>query len=73
VRFWLLEQRSFTREYLRDGDARWLRQFRPSLEVAVASLERGERSVLWQVVPSCAEFTTGSYVVLDARCIVERL
>jgi hypothetical protein len=71
VRFWLLERTSFTREYLLGSD--WLRQFRPSMEAAVARLDRGETPALSQVARRCTVLATPSYVVLDARCIVRRL
>jgi hypothetical protein len=68
VDFWLLDRSAFTPEYL--DKSRWLRQFQPTTQQAIAQLQRGEMPALSQRLSTCSVFESQQFVVLRADCIL---
>ncbi|WP_193789868.1 hypothetical protein [Synechococcus sp. PCC 7336] len=66
INLWLLNRRSLAVETLGD---RWLQQFQPAADEAIASLQNGDRPVLELVSANCTVFESNAHIVLDARCI----
>jgi hypothetical protein len=67
ITFWLLENNSFTSEYLTEN--KWLQQFQPVTKFAEETLSNGQISALKMAQEKCTIFTTESYTVLDSKCI----
>lgn len=69
VDFWLLEKTAFLPQYLSGN--RWMMQYQPTANTAIARLEQGIAPALTQVSDRCAVFATENFVVLKANCILD--
>ncbi|ERN41211.1 hypothetical protein KR51_00021850 [Rubidibacter lacunae KORDI 51-2] len=69
ISFWLLEDRSFSRDYLSNNS--WILQHQPAADEALARLERGETPVLLTALEQCAVFQdqTRTKTLLDGDCL----
>jgi hypothetical protein len=69
VDFWLLEQDSFTLDYLRKNS--WLKPFQPAFNEALKKLERGDAPALTKIGERCSVFENERVRLLDAKCILK--
>ena len=67
IDFWLLERSAFTPEYL--ASDRWLSQYQPLAENAMAQMEQGNLPALSDITERCSVFETEALVVLQTDCI----
>ena len=67
IDFWLIDNDSFTSQYLIDNA--WLNQFRSETQTAIANLEQNERSLLQIKSDRCSIFRTEQLNLLDAKCV----
>lgn len=67
VDFWLLDRAAFSPEYVTAH--RWMRQFQPQTNTALAQLQQGQIPALAKLAPSCTAFQTEALIVLPATCI----
>jgi hypothetical protein len=67
VKFWLLERNSFKPEYI--ANDKWIKQYQPVANTAIAQLQQGSRPALSKLVKSCAVFETENFTLLKAECI----
>ncbi len=68
VDFWLVERTTFTAGYL---DNRWLKQFQPATDEALARLKAGIVPALAKEMNNCSVFQRRDFVVLQAKCIAQ--
>ncbi|MEM9246981.1 MAG: hypothetical protein AAGA67_14740, partial [Cyanobacteria bacterium P01_F01_bin.153] len=72
IDFWLIDQGTFTVEYLEGRDRRandWLKQYQPIQSEIIQQLQRGDQPAMVSLIPKCTVLDTGRYVVLDANCL----
>ena len=69
VKFWLLERTAFKPEYIADN--KWIKQYQPAANMAIAKLQQGSIPALSKLMKSCNVFETESLVLLKAECIKE--
>jgi hypothetical protein len=69
VDFWLLEREAFTPSYI--SGSRWIRQYKPAADEAVARLAQGITPAITSVSDRCSVFQYGSFVVLQTKCILK--
>ncbi|MGB2926806.1 MAG: hypothetical protein WBB82_16015 [Limnothrix sp.] len=73
VDLWLVSDRLFSATYLR-GDGRqnrWLQEFQPQTDQAIASLETSsQKTALQQVQEQCTVFTERDIKLIDSQCIL---
>ena len=69
VKFWLLERTAFKPEYIADN--KWIKQYQPAANTAIAKLQHLGVPVLSKLMKSCAVFETESLALLKAECIEE--
>ena len=72
IDFWLLDQATFTPEYLDGRDRRandWLSQYQPTQTTLLQQLEQGDRPALAILAPRCTVLDTGQYQIIDAPCL----
>lgn len=67
IDFFLVERKAFTPDYIRTS--RWLRQYKPQAEDAIAHLQGPRKPALARLMRRCSTFETENFVVLDATCI----
>jgi hypothetical protein len=68
IDFWLVDRNAFTPKMVKSF--RWLRQFQPATQEAIANLERGQVPVVQQAIERCTVFSLDNFVVLPAACVV---
>ena len=68
ITFWLLDQKSFNPEAIRDYD--WLQQFQPQVSEVVNQLEQGKVPLLSQLRSSCLVLEDQDITLLDAQCLL---
>lgn len=68
IDFWLIEQSAFEPEYFARN--RWLQQYQPEADEAIASLEAGTVPFLAEAIARCTVFATGDFLVLPSQCII---
>ncbi|MCA1990444.1 MAG: hypothetical protein LDL41_00110 [Coleofasciculus sp. S288] len=69
VDFWLLETGAWTLPYL--TNERWIMQYKPAAENAIATLQQGTLPALASLTESCQVLQTGNFIVLQAECIAK--
>lgn len=70
VDFWLVELSAFTPTYI--TQSQWISQYQPAASDAVARLEQGINPSLASVMDRCSVFQTGSFLVLQAECVISQ-
>ncbi len=68
VDFWLVQENSFTPEFLKSD--RWLKQYQPTTDQAIANLEQGISPTLQTQLQTCSILRTEGLVVLSSQCIL---
>ena len=71
ISFWLIEDKSFTPEYVKKN--RWLKQYRAEYNRAVSHLENNQNSFVATYKDTCQVFSTAKFTVIDAQCLLEQL
>ena len=71
ITFWLIEESSFTTEYLA-GD-RWLTDFQPVTQNAIQKLQQNQVPIISTLKDSCAAFKDTQYILLDSQCMLETI
>ena len=69
VDLWLLEESSFTVQYLRENS--WLNQFQPQTKNAIDALQQTNKPSIANHISRCSIFRTTKLNLLDAQCMVE--
>jgi hypothetical protein len=69
ITHWLLDKAAFELAYVANNS--WLRQYQPATKTAIAHLESGMKPALQQTLPACTSFTTDTFVILDANCMIQ--
>jgi len=67
VDFWLIEQSTFSPDYLNND---WLRQYQPVSAEAQAKLQQGVKPALVSLSDRCSVFSQSGFVVLKAECLM---
>ena len=70
VDLWLLEDNSFTPEYLAKNE--WLQPYQPAILEAENNLVQGIIPALSKVFNDCSVFKTEGFIVLKATCILQK-
>ena len=70
VDFFLIEQSSFTPEYIESNY--WLKQHQPVAQNAIASLKQGDVPALQEYQDSCSVLTTEQFTLIDTKCILNQ-
>ena len=70
ISFWLMEDRSFTTEYVKKN--RWLKSYRIEYNRAVEKLENNHNFVLATYKDTCQVFSHAKFMVIDAQCLLEQ-
>ncbi len=68
IDFWLIEQSAFESGYFARN--RWLQQYQPEAEAAIASLEAGTLPFVAEAIARCTVFETGDFFVLQSQCMI---
>ncbi|AFY80409.1 hypothetical protein [Oscillatoria acuminata] len=68
IDFWLIEQSAFEPEYFSRN--RWLQQYQPEADQAIALLESGTLPVIAEAIARCTVFETGDFLVLQSQCMI---
>lgn len=68
IDFWLIEQSAFEPGYFARN--RWLQQYQPEAEEAVASLEAGNLPFVAEAIALCTVFNTGDFWVVQSQCMI---
>ncbi|MBO0348430.1 hypothetical protein J0895_04785 [Phormidium pseudopriestleyi FRX01] len=68
IDFWLIEQSAFEPGYFARN--RWLQQYQPEADEAIASLESGNLPFVAQAIARCTVFNTGDFLVLQSQCMI---
>ncbi|MCP2732430.1 hypothetical protein NJ959_28770, partial [Symplocastrum sp. BBK-W-15] len=68
IDFWLLEDNSFTPEYLAQNE--WLQPYQPAILEAEKNIAQGIIPALSKVVNDCSVFESEGFIVLKATCIL---
>ena len=71
VDLWMLDRQSFSSNRLAEN--RWLKQYRPTFDRAVETLERGEEPILSQLQTTCRTFEHDRLYVLSTDCILAEI
>jgi hypothetical protein len=70
IDFWLLEENSFTPEYLAQNE--WLQPYQPAILEAQKNIAQAIIPALSKVVNDCSVFKTEGFIVLKSTCILEK-
>ncbi|MCT7970635.1 hypothetical protein [Laspinema olomoucense] len=68
IDFWLIEQSAFEPGYFSRN--RWLQQYQPEANEAVASLEVGNMPFVAEAIARCMVFNTGDLWVVQSQCMI---
>ncbi|MCT7955550.1 hypothetical protein NG795_09795 [Laspinema sp. D3] len=68
IDFWLIEQSAFEPGYFTRN--RWLQQYQPEADEAIASLKSGNLPFVAEAIAPCTVFETGDFLVLQSQCII---
>jgi hypothetical protein len=68
ITFWLIEDDSFTAEYLTENS--WLKQYRAEQQKAIANLKNNLTPIVAASQDTCQVFTTEQFKVIDAQCLI---
>ncbi len=68
IDFWLIEEGSFTASYVQND--RWMMQYQPAANQAIAQLEKGMTPILATLADRCTVFQFDKLAVLDSTCIL---
>lgn len=68
VTFWLIEEDSFSLEYFSKN--RWLRQYKPEQQNAIANLEQNIKPIVAASQDTCQVFATANFKVIETQCLV---
>lgn len=68
ISYWLIEEDSFTTEYLIKN--RWLKQYQPEFKKAIAHLKSNSSSIVIAYRDTCQAFTTAEFTVVDTQCLL---
>ena len=66
--FWAIDKNAFEIDYL-EGN-RWLKQFQPETQNAIANLQRGKPAIA-DKIDRCSVLETAKLNLLDARCVTQ--
>ncbi|MCT7982210.1 hypothetical protein NG796_02770 [Laspinema sp. A4] len=69
IDFWLIEQSAFEPGYFTRN--RWLQQYQPEAEAAIASLETGNLPFVAEAIARCTVFNTGDLWVVQSQCMIK--
>ena len=70
IDFFLLDTNAFNSHYLENNT--WLQQFQPYTKEAQEKLEQGKIPILAKAMQNCSVFKTKIFVVVEAKCVIER-
>jgi hypothetical protein len=73
IDFWLLAPGAFTPDYVKPKRAennRWIQQYQPAANEALANLQQGKIPALSKLIEPCKVFEAEGFVVLQADCLV---
>ncbi|HCA93586.1 MAG TPA: hypothetical protein DEP38_02600 [Cyanobacteria bacterium UBA9226] len=70
IDFWLLEENSFTPQYLAQNQ--WLQPYQPAILEAEKNIAQGIIPALSKVVNDCSVFNREGFIVLKSTCILEK-
>ena len=70
IDFWLIEQSSFTPEYLEQN--RWLKDHQPVTNTAIETLKQSNTSAIALLQNNCSVFQDEQYTVLSSKCILKQ-
>ncbi|MCT7987791.1 hypothetical protein [Laspinema olomoucense] len=68
IDFWLIEQSAFEPGYFARN--RWLQQYQPQADEAIASLEAGTVPFVAEAIARCMVFNTGDLWVVQSQCMI---
>ncbi|MCT7976869.1 hypothetical protein [Laspinema olomoucense] len=68
IDFWLIEQSAFEPGYFARN--RWLQQYQPQADEAIASLEAGTVPFVAEAIARCTVFNTGDLWVVQSQCMI---
>ena len=71
IDYWLLGANAFQPDAVQGN--RWLQQFQPAAQEAVANLRSRTPTALATTIDACTAFATSTHVVLDASCVAGEL
>ncbi|HEY9910024.1 MAG TPA: hypothetical protein V6D18_20715, partial [Thermosynechococcaceae cyanobacterium] len=67
IDFWLLNDKTFTPEFILSKD--WLQQYQPTTQAAVSALQQGTKPIVQQAIDRCTVFRSNELRVLQATCV----
>jgi hypothetical protein len=70
ITHWLIENSSFTPEYIADN--KWLKQHQTVAQNALKNLEQGIIPVISKAQNNCNIFKSDRFTVLDSKCLTEK-
>ena len=70
IDLWLVEQSSFTPEYLEQN--RWLSDHLPVTQNAIENLKQGQVSAIASLADSCIVFQDAKYKLISSKCILKQ-
>ena len=66
--FWAIDKNAFEIDYLQDN--KWLQQFQPETQNAIANLQQGKPAIV-DKIPRCSVLETAKLNLLDPRCVTQ--
>ena len=68
ISYWLIEDESFDLEYVEKN--RWLKQYQPEYQKAIASLKSDRTPVIQARIDNCQVLSDGKYKVINTQCLL---
>ena len=68
VTHWLIENNSFTPDYIADN--RWIRQHQPVAQQAIETLDREKIPIIAQSQNNCSVFKSDRFTIIESKCIL---
>ncbi|MEM9909069.1 MAG: hypothetical protein AAF921_29070, partial [Cyanobacteria bacterium P01_D01_bin.44] len=67
---WLVDGGAFNPGFM--AQSKWLQQFKPAIDDAIATLKQGQSPALRQLMPTCTIFQEGDIALIEAACLLSQ-
>ncbi|MEM9163452.1 MAG: hypothetical protein AAGC54_10335 [Cyanobacteria bacterium P01_F01_bin.4] len=70
IDLWLVDGGAFNPEFM--AQSKWLQQFKPAVDDAIATLKQAPPPALRQLMPNCTLFQDGDIALIKAACLLSQ-
>ncbi|MEO1403902.1 MAG: hypothetical protein AAFV72_21995 [Cyanobacteria bacterium J06635_1] len=67
---WLVDGGAFNPGFM--AQSKWLQQFKPAIDDAIATLKQGQQPALRALMPTCTLFREGDIALIEAACLLNQ-